>query len=79
MLILARRIGETVVIGNKILCTVFEHKRDGQLKLVFEAPKNIPIHRFEIQKRIMQQMNKGAYESTLGFNETVADCLTTNL
>lgn len=73
MLILTRKIGDTIVIGNKVFCTVLDQTRDGQLKLAFEAPEQIPINRFEIQIRIMQRMKEGNYENTLNCNETVIE------
>ena len=76
MLILTRRVGDTVVIGNEVFCTVLEQKHDGQIKLAFDAPKSIPIHRFEIQKQIMQKIKEGAYTHDMTLNETVIDRLT---
>lgn len=76
MLILTRRIGESVVIGNEIICTILDANKNGQLKLAFDAPDSIPIHRFEIQKRIMQRINDEGYESEMNWNETVIERLT---
>ena len=75
MLILTRRVGETIVIGNEVFCTILEHQLRGQLKLVFDAPEYIPIHRFEIQRRIMQKIKLGAYEQGMDLGETVIDRL----
>lgn len=76
MLILTRRVGDTVVIGNEVFCTVLEQQHDGQIKLAFDAPKDIPIHRFEIQTQIMKKIKEGAYTQGMAFNETVMERLT---
>ena len=57
MLILTRRIGESVVIHEDVYCTVMEY-RDGKVHLAFDAPKSIPIHRDEIQRRIYRDKIK---------------------
>jgi carbon storage regulator len=51
MLILSRKRGEELVIGNGIRVTVLEI-RGGQVKLGFVAPAEVPIHRQEIQRAI---------------------------
>ncbi|MGA2253416.1 MAG: carbon storage regulator CsrA [Thermoguttaceae bacterium] len=47
MLILSRRIGERLVIDDKITVTVIE-VRGGQIRLGIEAPKAIPVWREEV-------------------------------
>lgn len=54
MLILTRRIGETIVIDNNIEVTILSENR-GQIRLGVTAPKKIPIHREEIQQRIERE------------------------
>ena len=51
MLILSRRVGEDIVIGEDIFITVVGVK-GGQVKLGFNAPRDIPVHRSEIKDRI---------------------------
>lgn len=51
MLILTRRVGETIIIDDDIRVTVLATKGN-QLRLGIEAPANIEIHREEIHKRI---------------------------
>lgn len=51
MLILSRRVGEDVVIGDDIFITVLGVK-GGQVRLGFDAPLDIPVHRSEIKDRI---------------------------
>jgi len=51
MLILTRRQGETVVIGDDITVTVLSVKGN-QVRMGFTAPKNIEVHRKEVHQRI---------------------------
>jgi len=56
MLILTRRIGETVVIGNDVDVTVLSVKGN-QVRLGVTAPKEVTVHREEIYQRICQEQN----------------------
>lgn len=47
MLVLSRKIGESVVIGKSIYCTVLGCKGN-QVRLGFEAPDFVTIHREEV-------------------------------
>lgn len=51
MLILTRRIGETLMIGDDVTVTVLDI-RNGQVRIGVDAPKEIPVHREEIHQRI---------------------------
>jgi len=51
MLILTRKLGERITIGDDIVITLLEIK-GAQVKLGIEAPRNISIHRQEIYERI---------------------------
>lgn len=51
MLVLARKSGESVVIGSDITVTVLEVRGD-RVKLGFSAPGEVPIHRLEVQQSI---------------------------
>ncbi len=58
MLVLTRKLGETIVIGDNIIIKVVDiHGK--QIRLGIEAPSEITIFRGEIYERI-QQENKGS-------------------
>jgi len=54
MLILTRKLGEKINIGDDITVTLVEIK-GAQVKLGIEAPKHIEIHRQEIYERIREE------------------------
>jgi len=54
MLILTRRIGETLMIGDDVSITVLDIK-GGQVRLGIDAPKEVAVHREEIYYRIQQE------------------------
>ena len=55
MLILARRVGETINIGDDVTVTVLGFNKNGQVKLGIDAPKEIAVHREEIFLKIKGQ------------------------
>jgi carbon storage regulator len=54
MLVLSRKLGEKIVIAGDIVVTVVEVRGD-RVKLAFEAPAAVPIHRSELHDRIQRQ------------------------
>jgi len=54
MLILTRRVGETLVIGDDVNVTVLG-VRGNQVRLGVDAPKDIAVHREEIYQRIQNE------------------------
>lgn len=53
MLVLSRKTNESVVIDDKIVVTVIEIRGD-KVRLGFEAPKDVPIHRQEVVAAIQK-------------------------
>jgi carbon storage regulator len=54
MLILTRRVGETVMIGNEVTVTVLGVKGN-QVRIGVNAPKDVAVHREEIYERIKRE------------------------
>lgn len=58
MLILTRRISESVIIGDNVKITVLGVKGN-QVRLGIDAPKEVSVHREEIYQRIQQEKENG--------------------
>jgi carbon storage regulator len=58
MLILTRRVGETVMIGNEVTVTVLGVKGN-QVRIGINAPKSVAVHREEIYERIKREQQGG--------------------
>ena len=54
MLILTRRVGETLIIGDDVFITVLGVKGN-QVRIGINAPKEVSVNREEIQKKIDAQ------------------------
>jgi carbon storage regulator len=58
MLILTRRVGETLMIGDEVTVTVLGVKGN-QVRIGINAPKNVAVHREEIYQRIKGENEGG--------------------
>jgi len=58
MLILTRRVGETLVIGDDVTVTVLAIKGN-QIRIGVNAPKDVSVHREEIYERIKNENREG--------------------
>ncbi|MHB8811892.1 MAG: carbon storage regulator CsrA [Steroidobacteraceae bacterium] len=58
MLILTRRVGESVMIGDEVTITVLGVKGN-QVRLGFNAPRTVAVHREEIYQRIKREQAGG--------------------
>jgi carbon storage regulator len=64
MLILTRRVGETLMIGDEVTVTVLAVKGN-QVRIGVDAPKHVAVHREEIYQRIQAEdigVNASTYD-----------------
>lgn len=69
MLVLSRKLGEVITIGDQISITVLEVK-ENKVRLGINAPKDLRIYREEIYQKV-QQENKQAAEWNLADVESL--------
>jgi len=61
MLILTRRVGETLMIGDEVTVTVLGVK-GGQVRVGINAPRSIAVHREEIYDRLRREQTEQAHD-----------------
>ncbi|EPS0589421.1 TPA: carbon storage regulator CsrA [Pseudomonas aeruginosa] len=57
MLILTRRVGETLMVGDDVTVTVLGVK-ENQVRIGVNAPKEVAVHREEIYQRIQKEKDQ---------------------
>jgi carbon storage regulator len=65
MLILTRRVGETLMIGDEVTVTVLGVKGN-QVRIGVNAPKDVSVHREEIYERIKREQDEDSSQEVTG-------------
>ena len=70
MLILTRRVGESLRIGDEVSVTVLGIK-GSQVRIGVNAPKSVSVHREEVYARINEESSKNSDDSAKNSNKNV--------
>lgn len=62
MLVLTRKPGETLLIGDDVKVVVLG-VRGNLVRVGIDAPKSVPVHRQEVYARIQREKNQGGEEA----------------
>ena len=66
MLILSRKINESIIIGDQIEISIVDIKGD-QAKLGIKAPKNVRVYRFEVTRRFSRKTRRRQWQIRLRY------------
>ena len=70
MLVLTRRNGQSILIGDDIVITILEATRD-QVRIGIRAPRSVTVHREEVYEEILLE-NQAAAVNVDGFGRTTS-------
>lgn len=68
MLILTRRVGETLMVGDDVTVTVLGVKGN-QVRIGVNAPKSVAVHREEIYERIKREQAEASSQGNMSIAE----------
>jgi carbon storage regulator len=57
MLVLGRKPGEKIIIGDNIIISVLESSSPSTIRIGIDAPRDISVHREEIYKKIKSEID----------------------
>lgn len=63
MLVLSRKVNESIVVGDGLLTMFIVEIRGDKVRLGFEAPKELPIHRREVYEAIKRRKKREAEDT----------------
>ena len=65
MLILSRKMGESIHLGDTVTVTILGVTR-GQVKIGIEAPRDVSVHRDEVYRRILEERSRADTDAPAG-------------
>lgn len=68
MLVLTRKIDQSIVIGDNIKIIIVDVRGD-QVKLGIEAPKDVSVHREEVYEDIQQENRRAVVSQSINIDE----------
>lgn len=71
MLVLSRKVGEIITVGNSITITVVGNDR-GIIRLGIDAPRDIPVHRKEVYDKIIEMNRQAAQTKVSALREAIS-------
>ena len=74
MLVLTRRLNQSIKIGDDIEITVIEVRGD-QVRLVVSAPRDVSVHRKEVYLQIQQENRAAAAVDPAGALDAIGDAI----